>query len=188
MKKILLASTALVLSAGVAAAQTDIRFGGLARFGILYDSGRPDVGTVDDRWVFVNRFRLQVDATRTTDTGLTFGARMRFQADNTAAGFQGNAVRFFARAEGLEVAFGNIFGVIDSLPNLYMPGVPSAGVGLIGNGFHNVAANTVSNGGVFGWTAYASGAAPLGIGSNGVEATYTFGGFTIHGLASLLPR
>ncbi len=188
MKKILLAATALslsaggmMLSAGSADAQTvsignaDLRFGGYARFGVDYRSDRPDVVT-DDRWRTTNRFRLQIDLSTTTDTGLTFGARQRFQVDN-GAGATGNQVRFFATFEGLTVAFGNILGVIESTPNLYLTGVPSAGVGLNGNGFHSLAANTASNNGFFGWTAYSSGGASA---VNGVEAIYTFGDFTVH--------
>jgi outer membrane protein OmpU len=174
MKKILLAASALALTAGAAAA--DVRLSGYARFGIDYNSTRPDV-VVDDRWRTTNRFRLQVDVSTTTDTGLTFGARQRFQIDN-GAGATGNQVRFFAQFEGLTVAFGNILGVIESMPNLYLTGVPSAGVGLNGNGFHSLAANTASNNGFFGWTAYSSGGASA---VNGVEAIYTFGDFTIHG-------
>jgi outer membrane protein OmpU len=180
MKKILLASTALALSAGVAAAE--VRLSGYARFGIDYDSTRPNI-VVDDRWRTHNRFRLQVDVSTQTDTGLTFGARVRFQnTDGSGAGM--NQGRFFATYEGLTVAFGNILGVIESMPNLYMAGVPSAGVGLTGNGFHSLAANTVSNGGAFAWTAYNSGGslAPYGnVNANGVEAIYTFGDFTVHG-------
>ncbi len=188
MKKILLAATALSLSAGglmlsagsadaqnVSIGNADLRFGGYARFGIDYRDDRPDTVT-DDRWRTTNRFRLQLDLTTTTDTGITFGARQRFQIDN-GAGATGNQVRFFATFEGLTVAFGNILGVIESTPNLYLTGVPSAGTGLNGNGFFSLAANTVSNGGVFGWTAYSSGGASA---TNGVEALYTFGDFTVH--------
>lgn len=174
MKRILLAATALAFTAGTAAA--DVRLSGYARFGVDYNSARPDV-VVDDRWRTTNRFRLQVDVSTTTDTGLTFGARQRFQIDN-GAGATGNQVRFFAQFEGLTVAFGNILGVIESSPNLYLTGVPSAGTGLNGNGFFSLAANTSSNQGVFGWTAYSSGGASA---VNGVEALYTFGDFTVHG-------
>lgn len=177
MKKILLAATTLALTSGAAAAQDTLRFSGNARFGVEFDSEGP-TEPVDDRWRLHNRFRLQVDAIRALDTGLEFGARLRFQG---AADLRGNQPRYFARAEGLEVAFGNIFGAVDSLPNLYQRRVPSAGIGLTGNGFHNVAANTASNAGFFAWTSYASGAAPLAdTTQNGIEAIYRFGDFTIH--------
>ena len=62
MKKILFATTALVATAGVAAA--DVTFGGYGRFGLGYDEGRADETFI------TSRFRLQIDATAESDMGV----------------------------------------------------------------------------------------------------------------------
>ena len=68
MKKILIASTALVLTAGFAAADAPT-LSGSARMGIVYN------GTDA---VFTSRVRMVGTAAGTTDGGLSFGASMRF--------------------------------------------------------------------------------------------------------------
>jgi len=95
MKKILFATTALVATAGVAAAEVIV--GGNARFGIGYDSGGAPgrVGTGgypsngNDRAVngrsksdVISRFRLQFDVSSETDGGVVIGGRVRAEADN----------------------------------------------------------------------------------------------------------
>ncbi len=187
MKKVLFATTALVATAGVAAA--DVTFGGYGRFGILYS----DNGTTDSTNV-TSRFRLQIDATAESDAGVTFGARARIQQDNDGAAnsaFVGrdtdgdgapnfrtdreetgiNGVRFFARSGGLEVGVGNIFGALE-----YMPGMYPIDLGLTGHSYDYTAFN-------FRGDAYDSdgnGAA----GSNGVEVMYSAGDFSVHVSAS----
>ena len=82
MKKVLFATTALVATAGVAAA--DVTFGGYGRFGVMYSSAAGpngiaqtfgDDGTGDSSLDITSRFRLQIDATAESDAGVTFGAR-----------------------------------------------------------------------------------------------------------------
>lgn len=159
MKKVLLATSALVATAGVAAA--DVNLSGLARFGILYiENAAPETR-------LESRFRLNVDASAEADGGLTFGARVRLQADDagTAAGVLGtNAPRFSVSAGGLSVAAGNIWGAIDSMPGLY-----GGTVGLSGLGFSNVVTN-------FGSDTYDS----TGAGRNGVEVIYSAGDLGLH--------
>ena len=72
MKKLLLASTALVMSAGVAAA--DVALSGDARMGLVYDGN--DV-------LLTSRARVTFTMSGETDTGLAFGAS--FRADNAGA-------------------------------------------------------------------------------------------------------
>lgn len=72
MKKLLLASTALVLSAGVAAA--DVAVGGDGRMGVIDDFGD------DSDLRFTSRIRISFSASGETDGGLTFGGSIR--ADN----------------------------------------------------------------------------------------------------------
>ena len=73
MKKVLLASTALVMSAGVAAA--DVSVGGDGRMGVRSIDGA-DLG-------FTSRIRISFSASGETDAGLAFGGSIR--ADNAAA-------------------------------------------------------------------------------------------------------
>ncbi len=191
MKKVLFATTALVATAGVAAA--DVTFGGYGRFGILHAS--PDGG--DSSTDITSRFRLQIDVTTESDAGVTVGARARIQQDNDGAATESavfgpdgiigtadddmyrndrtevgiNGVRFFARSGGLEVGVGNIFGALE-----FMPGQYPIDLGLTGHNYDY----TVFN---FRGDAYNSdgnGAA----GMNGVEVIYTMGDFSVHVSAS----
>ncbi len=72
MKKLLLASTALVMSAGVAAA--DVALSGDARMGLVYNG---------DDIQMTSRARVTFTMSGETDTGLAFGAS--FRADNAGA-------------------------------------------------------------------------------------------------------
>lgn len=157
---------------------------GLARFGVHYIENRtapgPDgiAGTADDVAVsetaLEHRFRLNIDASAEADGGLTFGARVRLQADDgvqNAAGGVGtagvlgtNAPRFTVSAGGLTVGVGNINGAIDSMPGLY-----GGTVGLSGLSFSNVVTN-------FGSDTYDS----TGAGRNGVEVIYSMGDLGVH--------
>ncbi|MEM6306033.1 MAG: porin [Pseudomonadota bacterium] len=175
MKKVLFATTALVATASVAAA--DVTFGGYGRFGIAYDS---DDGTGDSETFVTSRFRLQIDATAETDAGVTLGARVRIQQNatgsasaapgSTTAGTGINAARFFARSGGLEVGVGNIFGAIE-----FMPGMYPIDLGLTGLGYDYTAYN-------FRADAYSSGGG-AGV-QNGVEVLYSAGDLSFHLSAS----
>ena len=184
MKKVLFATTALVATAGVAAA--DVTFGGYGRFGIIYNEG----ATANETSI-TSRYRLQIAATAESDSGVTFGARVRIQQDNDGAAttnqvgedaadgdgaFNGsreetgiNGVRFFARSGGLEVGVGNIFGAIESMPGMY-----PVELGLTGLSY-----DYIINGAGGRSQAYSSdgnGAA----GRNGVEVMYSAGDLSVH--------
>ena len=73
MKKVLFATTALVATASVAAA--DVTFSGYGRFGLEY---RDIDATGEDSTNLTSRLRLQIDASAESDAGVTFGARVRF--------------------------------------------------------------------------------------------------------------
>ncbi|MBU2981143.1 porin [Lentibacter algarum] len=165
MKKILFATTALVATASVAAA--DVSFSGYGRFGIRYDGATGDTD-------LTHRLRIQIDATAESDAGVTFGARVRIQQDRGHAllGQQGiNGARFFARSGGLEVGVGNIFGALE-----WMPGQYPIDLGLTGLGYEYVAY-------AFGGDAYSSNG-PGAHGSNGIEVMYSAGDFSAHISAS----
>ena len=190
MKKVLFATTALVATAGVAAA--DVTFGGYGRFGVLYQENA--AGT--DETNVTSRFRLQIDATAESDMGVTFGARARIQQNNTdenvsvtkgadgifgtaddglttagPAGTGINGVRFFARTGGFEVGVGNIYGALESMPGMY-----EIDLGLTGLSYEYTAYN-------FRGDAYSSGGNGAA-GSNGVEALYSMGDLKVHISAS----
>jgi len=113
------------------------------------------------------RFNIDINGSAASDNGLSFGAKVRIRSDEsgdngTAAAM--NGPRFFVSASGMELAVGNIYGAIDSMPGLY-----SGTVGLTGLGFSNVASN-------FGSQTYAS----SGAGVNGVELMYSVGDLSLH--------
>ena len=168
MKKVLFATTALVATASVAAA--DVNFSGYGRFGAVY-TGATD--TADSSTDIASRFRLQVDVGTETESGVGFNARMRIQVEENGTN-DSNGIRFGMTTGGLAVNVGNINGVIESTPNLYMS-TNSAGVGLEGNGFHSLATNNAN--GSWGWTAYSSGGAGA---TNGVEVIYSMGDGKVH--------
>ncbi|MEZ5714662.1 MAG: porin [Paracoccaceae bacterium] len=187
MKKILFATTALVATAGVAAA--DVSFSGYGRFGMASTDG---VG-FSNTGVY-SRIRLQIDMSTEADNGITFGARLRYQASsfNGSAGtdpvFDGlngtggtintfNAARFYAKAGGFELGVGNINGAIEFMPGLYM-NTQSSGIGLSGMGFSNLVTNT-AGAGYWGWDAFSSGGAGAST-RNGVELIYSAGDFGAH--------
>ncbi|WP_299349550.1 porin [uncultured Shimia sp.] len=178
MKKVLFATTALVATAGVAAA--DVTFGGLGRFGVLYNEGNPT-----DEWSLTSRFRLIVTGTAESDNGLSFGAQIRYQADGheqsqgvpgttggtaglpnsnaaSTAGF--NTPRFWVTAGGFTVSVGQTLGAIENMPNMY-----TGSIGLTGLGFANVVYN-------FGADAYSSGSG----GTQGLDVIWSGGAWGVH--------
>lgn len=166
MKKVLFATTALIATAGMAAAE--LKFGGGARFGVIYFEDAADEIQVH------NRFTLNIDGTAETDSGLEFFARVRIRGGNTgetapsASGV--SAPRVGVRTGGLTVAVGNINGALESTPGLY-----SGNVGLTGLGWGNLPINAASAG-AFAWDSFSS----AGGGSNGVEVIYSGNGFGAH--------
>ncbi len=79
MKKILLASTIVAASAGVAAAQ-GITFSGDAGFGLIYNSGAPNI------WMPSMNASLTINMDAETDGGLMFGAEFSVTASSTGVG------------------------------------------------------------------------------------------------------
>lgn len=129
MKKVLLTSTALVLSASIAAAEVSV--GGSGRMGII-GGGTDDAGTtgIDETDLkFTSRIRISFSASGETDGGLAFGGSIR--ADNAVGGNAGTAGSVFA-----EGAFGKIsMGDVSGAPEAAVGDV--SGVGLTGLGDYN---------------------------------------------------
>ncbi len=164
MKKVLLATTAVALSAGVAYAEVSIS--GNARMGLQYTSA--PAGTAA-KTTIEKRMTVDINATTESSSGITFGATMRLRSEENIATFAAGA-RVFLQTSGFEMAMGNINGAIESMPGLYDPSV-----GLTGLGWGGLVTNTAGDG-YWGWDAYSS----TGNGAEGVEVTYTAGAFTGH--------
>ena len=119
MKKVLLASTALIGFAGMAAA--DVTLSGSGRFGIVYT----DDPINGDDTVLSHRLRFNIDASTETDSGVKFGGRIRLQYDNgdTVDNGEGaaevNAAMLYAETSGFRFEIGNANTAFDSLATLY---------------------------------------------------------------------
>jgi outer membrane protein OmpU len=184
MKKVLFATTALIATAGMAAA--DVRISGYGRFGLDYNDGNDGLPTnttnttdvLEDNATssITSRLRLQFDMSAETDGGVAFNARFRAQAesrDGNAGGATFNGARFGVSFAGFTVNVGNIIGAIENTPGLYLE-TRTAGIGIDGAGFESLVTNV--NGRAFDWDAYSS----AGTGANGVELLYSAGGFNGH--------
>jgi outer membrane protein OmpU len=103
MKKVLFATTALVLSAGVAAA--DVAVSGDGRMGLLRDFGATDTS-------FTSRLRISFTASGQSDGGLSFGGSIR--ADNAAAGAAGTGGSVFISGDFGRVTMGDTNGAAEA--------------------------------------------------------------------------
>ncbi|WP_027245317.1 porin [Leisingera daeponensis] len=172
MKKVLFATTALIATAGMAAAE--VKISGYGRFGLDWNEANDVTGNLDntDATNITSRFRLTFDASTETDGGVTVGGRIRAQAENRD-GAQGAAnwssPQFHVAYGGLRVNVGNIWGAIDSAPGLYL-NTTSVGTGIDGMGFNSLAIKGA------GFDTFTS----AGVGRGGIEAIYSAGGFTGH--------
>ena len=129
--------------------------------GLQYDSSAAVETTLE------KRMNLNISGSTETTSGLTFGASVRMRSNEDQGGMNGfNGARVFMSTNGVEVAVGNIYGAIDSMPNLY-----HSEVGLTGLGAGDV-------GGLVGF-AY-DGYSSNGNGAEGVEVTYSSGAMSAH--------
>lgn len=131
MKKVLLATTALVLSAGFAAA--DVSVGGDGRMGII-GGGTDDTATtgVDETdLAFTSRIRISFSASGETDAGLSFGGSVRvdnYEDDQATGGTEGSVF--------VEGTFGKIsMGDVSGAPEAAVGDL--SGVGLTGLSDYN---------------------------------------------------
>jgi outer membrane protein OmpU len=109
MKKILIASTALALTAGMAAAEshTSVALSGSARMGVVYDGSDA---------AFSSRVRVSAAMSGTTDGGLSFGASMRFDQNggNTDGKANGDSTVYLSGEFG-KITMGDVGGAADAL-------------------------------------------------------------------------
>lgn len=114
MKKLLIATTALVATAGVAAA--DVKLSGYGRFGLDYNGGAA-VGTAKTQ---VNmRMRVNIDGSMTTDSGVTFGGRIRVQSSTNSNNATLNSAMLYASYAGLRMEVGNTNNAFDTAKLMY---------------------------------------------------------------------
>lgn len=173
MKKVLLATTAAVLSAGVAYA--DVAVTGSARMGLNYN--KPSGGAA--RTTLEKRVSIDITGTTESSSGITFGAAIRLRSeDGLAGGTVAAGARVFMQTNGFELAMGNIHGAIENM-DIWN------NVGLTGLGFSGLVTNVVgadlargtgADGGYWGWDSYSS----SGNGAEGIEVNYTAGAFAGH--------
>lgn len=126
MKKVLFATTALILSAGFASAEVAV--GGDGRMGIVYDGNDAQ---------FSSRVRVKFTLTGESDSGLSFGGAIR--ADNSVGGKNGNEGEIWVSG-----AFGKLtMGDIDSAAENAIGDLTE--IGYTGLGFHNEFIYTASD-------------------------------------------
>ncbi len=99
MKKILLASSALAMMAGAAAAE--VTLSGSARMGIIDDFG-------DDNTGFTSRARVVFTLSGESDSGISFGAT--FRADNAVGANTGDAGSVFVSGAFGKLSMGDLDG------------------------------------------------------------------------------
>ncbi|MFD1913263.1 porin [Halodurantibacterium flavum] len=160
MKKILFATTALVMTAGAAAAE--VRLAGDARMGVLYDG---------DDWGFTSRARLQFNMSGETDGGLTFGASFRVNDEGAQSGARqastGTRGTVFIAGDFGRLAMGAPAGAAEAaVGDLYE-------VGLTGLAFYNEVDYLTGDG-----------AGINGAWNPTVLYSYTFGDFSFYASAS----
>jgi len=194
MKKVLFATTALIATASMAAAE--VRISGYGRFGLGYTSGSdartaggvqvtggyPNNGNEQaingaSKSHIVSRMRLQFDVSTETDGGVTLGGRIRTESDTGQSSASQvvlwSAPRFYATFGGFTLGVGNIIGAFEGVPGSYLE-TRSSGNGLDGMQFVSHVGNV--NNEYFNWDYFDSD----GVGFNGVEVLYSAGAFSAH--------
>jgi outer membrane protein OmpU len=162
MKKILIASTALTMLAGVASA--DVTLSGSGYFGLQYDSENKNINGTNNTQL-LDRLQIMINASKTTDSGLTFYGKYRIRGNAYQGGTTPiNGPQVGVKAGGLDVSVGNVSDAIDSMSLFY-----NSEVGICGCGGETI----------YGWPF--DGYSSRGEGGNGVLASYTVGSLIVRG-------
>jgi outer membrane protein OmpU len=135
MKKVLFATTALVATAGMAAA--DVNLSGSGRFGIVYNS--QDVNGVDSglsKTKIESRLTIHIDGSGSTDGGLDFGGRIRLRSDEGDAASSAASSNVWMGNDSFRITVGNADGAL-----LNRVGYYQGSVGLTGLHWANVSFN-----------------------------------------------
>jgi len=121
MKKLLLATSALIATAAAASA-ADVKLGGDAWMGVVYKkdgfADALDSTQTTDDWQFDSRIRIRFDVSGETDSGLAYGGSVR--ADNASDAEEGKAGEVYISSEFGKVEMGDVSGgfetVVGDLP------------------------------------------------------------------------
>lgn len=126
MKKILFASTALIATTGMAAAE--ISLSGFGRFGVVYEEDAAEETQIEQR------LRITISGTTESDAGIQFGGRVRMESNDgdqdsiSNGGF--GAAELSVKFGGANFYVGKTSDVLDSGDVLSWGG---KGVGFLGN-------------------------------------------------------
>ena len=112
MKKVLLATTVLALTAPMVAAE-GLSLSGYGRFGIDYNSDDVVKSQIN------MRMRVNIDGSVETDGGLTFGGRIRLQHNDGSEGAALSPAMLYASGFGVRVEVGNANTAYDSAALMY---------------------------------------------------------------------
>lgn len=134
MKKVLFATTALVASAGMVAA--DINIGGSGRIGLVYND---DAASLNGDVRLERRMTINIDGSGSTDGGLEFGGRIRIRSDE-GAGTALSGSNVWIGTDTWRLTTGNTSGAVATRVNLY-----GGWVGLTGNDFNHSLTNIGEN-------------------------------------------
>lgn len=159
MKKVLLTTSALAF-AMAGAATAEVKIGGSARIGIEYHENAAQEWDVEKRTTF------NIDASTSTDSGLTLGARVRIRSDEGTAASGVSASYVYVGNDVFKLTVGNHHSAVETLPGLY-----ANSVGLTGLGYHNLVTNDIATG-YWDWSSFSSG----GGGNDVVRLDASFGG------------
>ena len=118
MKKVLLTTTVLALSASVAAAE-GVSLKGMARVGIT--------NSADGETSLLSRFQVDASGGVTTDSGLTLGAKSRLRVDNAADNGGFNNPEVTVGMGGVNLAFGNTNSAMAAVGNPFATCVGETG-------------------------------------------------------------
>ena len=163
MKKVLLATTALVLSAGFAAAE--VKLSGSANMGLKYDEGGLSYAPAKKAaaWYEID---LDVIGTMESDSGLTFGAKIELDSDSDGGDDDYGAQTFVSGAFGT-FTIGNVDVIADDYG--------LSDIGFDGIGIDNVAEDAWYTGSADARWDYTVGAVTLGVSVNTVTEDYGVG-------------
>lgn len=120
MKKFLIATTALALTAGAAVA--DVKISGYGRTGVLYvEDGVKGPDSDTNNTIIQSRLRMNIDASTSSDAGVDFGGRIRVQWDQGDSETTVAPGYIYVTANGLRVEIGNANTAYDSAGLIYAP-------------------------------------------------------------------
>ena len=167
MKKVLLATTVLAMTATVAAAEVTVS--GSGRMGVTYNDASVN------KTAFTSRARVKFTLSGETDGGLSFGGS--FQSHDSAGANAGTAGSVFVSGAFGKLSMGDVSGAAETVVG------DLAGVGLTGLGDHNeniYLSNIRRSAALY---EYSAGALTIAVsadnpGSNGSVVTYNFYGGT----------